>query len=304
MRRVVFLVLLLSLCVAAQKGKKTASTTAPPVLLPSEEIVNEYMHHMVGYDPTITWKILSIGESDVPGMALVVLRVGEGEGRLTQLYVSVDGKHAIAGEAVPFGRDPFVSTREKLAREARGPSIGSADAPVTIVEFSDLQCPHCKAAQPVIDRLIAEVPNSRLVFQHFPLEPLHPWAFKAAAFAQCVAQRKPRAFWSYIRSVYDSQLDMTAGNATDKLKALAAAAGVDGNEVANCSQTEAAKAAIRTSQELGRSLRVEATPTLFINGRKIGNMSAIPYESLKKLVDFEASEAEKNRTATPPPSDD
>ena len=195
--------LLLAGSAVAQKGKK-APVTGPPVLLPSKETVDAYMHHMLGYDPNARWSIVSIAESEVPGMALVVMRVGEGEGRMTQLYVAADGKHAIMGEALPFGADPFGDDRERLKRDAHGPSIGDANAPVTLVEFSDLQCPHCKAAQPAIDRLLSEVPAARLVFEPFPLEALHPWAFKAATYAQCVSDRKPRAFWTFIRSVYDT----------------------------------------------------------------------------------------------------
>ena len=231
-------------------------------------------------------------------MALVVMRVNEGEGRLTQLYVSQDGKHAILGEAVPFGADPFKDTRELLAKQVKGPSIGNANAPVTLVEFSDLQCPHCKTAQPILDRLLADVPNSRLVFEEFPLEALHPWAFKAAAYAECVAARKPRAFWTFTRAVYDNQLDITEQNATDKLKEFATAAGVNADEAASCSASEATKSKIRSSLDLGKEVGVTGTPTVFINGRKVGSFAQVPYELLKRLVEFEASEAQRNAAPT------
>lgn len=291
----VSVLVLLSATLAQEGGKKRSPSSPPPVLLPTQDTVNAYMHRMFGYDPNVKWTILSIAESEVPGMALVVLRVGEGEGRLTQLFVSQDGRHAIVGEALPFGDDPFADDRARLAREAQGPSIGDAKAPVTIVEFSDLQCPNCKAAQPLIDRLLAEVPTARLVFQHFPLEALHPWAFKAASFAHCVAQRKPRTFWTFIRSVYDHQLDITQANASDKLKELVNASGLDGVAVARCVVSDVAKAEVRTSMALGKALGVSGTPTLFINGRKIQNLGQIPYETLKKLVEFEASEGQKIR---------
>ena len=295
-RTLVGFALLLTFCAiaSAQKGATKSTPTPAPVLLPTKEIIDEYMHHMIGYDPNSKWQIVSISESEVPGMALVVMRVGEGEGRLTQLYVSADGRHAILGEAVPFGPDPFKETRELLAQRAKGPSLGSAEAPVTIVEFSDLQCPHCKAAQPIIDRLLADVPNSRLVFEEFPLEALHPWAFKAAAYAECVAVRKPRAFWTFTRMVYDGQLDITAENATDRLKEFATSAGVNADEAATCSESEATKDKIRNSLELGKQVGVTGTPMLFINGRKVSAVTQIPYETLKRLVEFEASEAQKS----------
>jgi len=296
-------VLLLTAAALAQKGgkKETPPPVPPPVLLPTQDTVNTYMHRMFGYDPGVKWTILSIAESEVPGMALVILRVGEGEGRLTQLFISQDGRHAIVGEALPFGADPFADARARLARDAKGPSIGDAKAPVTIVEFSDLQCPHCKAAQPVIDRLVSDVPSVRLVFQQFPIEALHPWAFKAASFAQCVAQRRPRTFWTFIRSVYDNQLDITEANAGDKLKELVKASGLDQDAVARCAVSDVTKADVRASMELGKALGITGTPTIFINGRKIQSLGQIPYESLKKLVEFEAKENQKN--PAPPASE-
>ncbi len=294
----VLLSLLLAVPTAAQKESKKAAATPPPILLPSKETVDAYMRHMVGYDPNVKWSIISITESEVPGMALVVLRVGEGEGRLTQLYVAADGKHAIIGEAVPFGADPFADYRERLQREARGPSIGDANAPVTIVEFSDLQCPHCKAAQPTLDRLLSDVPSARLVFEHFPLEPIHPWAFKAATYAQCVADRKPRTFWTFIRSIYDNQLDITEGNVDGKLKEFANASGLKGDEIAACAATQATQAQVRAALQLGKSLGVTGTPALFVNGRKIASVAQIPYETLKRLVEFEVEEAQKAPAAS------
>ena len=289
--------LLLAGSAVAQKGKK-APVTGPPVLLPSKETVDAYMHHMLGYDPNARWSIVSIAESEVPGMALVVMRVGEGEGRMTQLYVAADGKHAIMGEALPFGADPFGDDRERLKRDAHGPSIGDANAPVTLVEFSDLQCPHCKAAQPAIDRLLSEVPAARLVFEPFPLETLHPWAFKAATYAQCVSDRKPRAFWTFIRSVYDNQLDITESNVDGKLKEYANGSGLKGDEVADCAMTEAPKAEVRAAMALGKAMGVTATPILFLNGRKIAGLGQLPYEMLKRLVEFEMSEAQKSPPST------
>ena len=114
-----------------------------------------------------------------------------------------------------------------------GPSRGPADAPVTVVEFSDLQCPHCKEAQPTIDKLMAEEKNARLVFQNFPL-PSHDWAAKAAYYGDCIGRTSPDAFWKYVASVYDAQKDITASNADEKLTALAEQAGAKGADTAAC----------------------------------------------------------------------
>ena len=89
------------------------------------------------------------------------------------------------GDIIPFGAKPFDPVKKELEKGITGPSRGPKDAPVTIVEFGDLQCPACKAAQPAIEALIAAEPSARFVFQNFPLE-MHNWAAKGAAYADCV----------------------------------------------------------------------------------------------------------------------
>jgi protein-disulfide isomerase len=158
-----------------------------------------------------------------------------------------------------------------------------------IVEFGDLQCPACKSAQPAIEALIAGEPNARFVFQNFPLE-MHNWAAKGADYAECVAQASNEAFWKFIAKTYDAQAEITAENADEKLTAVADASGVKGADIASCAPTPATKARVEASIALGKSAGVNSTPTLFINGRSIGNVSQVPADTLKALVDFAAKQ--------------
>jgi protein-disulfide isomerase len=156
-----------------------------------------------------------------------------------------------------------------------------------IVEFGDLQCPACKAAQPAIEALVAAEPNVRFVFQNFPLE-MHNWAAKGANYAQCVAEASNEAFWKFIAKTYETQSDITAANADEKLTALADGAGVKGADIAACAAKPETKTKVEASIALGKTVNVTATPTLFINGRSIGSISQVPAETLKALVDFAA----------------
>jgi protein-disulfide isomerase len=207
----------------------------------------------------------------------------------SRFFVTADGKHAVIGEIIPFGAKPFDPAMKTLEKGVTGPTRGPKDAPVTIVEFGDLQCPACKAAQPAIEGLIAAEPNARFVFQNFPLE-MHNWAAKGAAYADCVAQASHDAFWKFIAKTYETQSDITAENADEKLTALADAAGVKGADIATCSSTPVAKAHVDASLALGKLVNVTGTPTLFINGRSIGNIANVPADTLKGLVDFAAKE--------------
>jgi len=257
--------------------------------LPSEDDVNAFLHETFGYDPQLTWKIASIEPSKAEGLAEVNVQISGPQGQGGQkFFVTADGKHAVVGDVIPFGKHPFEETRLELEKKVTGPARGPANASVTIVEFSDLQCPHCKEANPTIERLLNDNPNVRLVFQNFPL-PVHNWAQKAAAYADCVGKSSNDAFWKFISSVYEEQAQITAENADQKFTELADKAGVKGAKIAACSATPEAQARVEASVNLGKSVDVNATPTLFINGRPVG-VNGNNYDVLKQLVDFAAKE--------------
>jgi protein-disulfide isomerase len=157
------------------------------------------------------------------------------------------------------------------------------------VEFSDLQCPHCKDAQPVIDKLLAGEPNARFVFQNFPL-PMHNWAAKASYYADCVGRTSNDAFWKFVQGTFDQQTNITESNADEKLTAIADASGVKGSDVAVCAAKPDTKSRVDKSIALGQSVGVTGTPTVYINGRRIGNVVGVPPEVLKGLVEFAAKQ--------------
>jgi protein-disulfide isomerase len=268
-------------------GATSSSTANLPANLPTEEEINAFLQAQVGWEPQTTWKIVSIKPSKAAGLVEVNVQMSgpQGQGGQT-FFVSADGKHAVFGEIVPFGKHPFEETRLKLAREAKGPSRGPATAPVTIVEFSDLQCPHCKEANPTVEKLLSEDPNIHFILQSFPLS-MHNWALKGAAYADCVGRASQDAFWKFIDGVYAAQADITAENADQKLTELADQAGVKGPDMAACSTLPETQTRVENSISLGKSVDVNATPTLFINGRPVG-VSGNNYDVLKQLVDFAA----------------
>jgi protein-disulfide isomerase len=283
---------LLACSLAAQTTitAKSADKTTPAVNLPSEATVDSFMQQTFGYEPSVSWKISSIKPAPVPGLAQVDVILASGQGQqVSRFYVTPDGDHAVVGDIIPFGARPYDATKKILEKGISGPSKGPKDAAVTIVEFGDLQCPACKAAQPAIEALVASEPNARFVFQNFPLE-MHNWAAKGAAYAQCVGEASNSAFWKFVSKTYETQSDITAENADEKLTALANDAGVKGADIAACATTPITKGQVDSSLALGKSVDVTGTPTLFINGRAIGNVSQVKPETLKALVDFAAKQ--------------
>lgn len=283
-------VLLLSLFSAsAQTRKGTGSaTSAHTSKLPTEAEVDAALKRTLGYDPAATWKIVYILPSDVPGISEVLVLFNN---RDYQTFYVLPSQKAIKGEMVPFGPNPFAENRKKL-QAADGPARGPAQPTISIVEFSDLECPHCKVAHPTIEKLVADFPQVRFVFQNFPL-PSHPWAMKAAEYADCAAAQNQTAFWKYVGAIFENQGGIAEATATDKLKELASGAGLDPQKLSACAALPATDARVKKSMALGKSLGVQGTPTVFINGRKLPGLGGLDYDHLKELVQFEIQHAGK-----------
>ena len=269
----------------ANKAKPSSQASAN---LPSEATVDSFLQQSFGYQEGLTWKISSIKPSPIAGLAEVIVILASEQGQQSsRFYVAPDGEHALVGDIIPFGARPFDPVKKILAKEATGPARGPNDAPVMIVEFGDLQCPACKAAQPTIEALVASAPNARFVFQNFPLE-MHNWAAKGAAYADCVGRASNDAFWKFVAKTYETQPDITAENVDEKLTAIANDSGVHGADIAACAAKPETKSRVDASIQLGKSVDVTGTPTLFINGRRIGNVEKDLLPIYKKLVEFAA----------------
>lgn len=303
-------VLLLTSCALAQTGASPAGDAAKPKSsapaavsptasnLPSEATVMAFLHRMFGFQPNLVFKVASIKPSPIHGMAEVSAVVNTPNGQqLMKLYI--EGDHAIAGDLMAFGPDPFAKDRAILDKDAFGPTKGPAAPAITIVEFGDLECPACKQAQPAIEKLMSDEPKVRLIFQNFPLDSIHPWARTAATYVDCIGRENNDAAWKFIASVYEQQdavnqqFEKGAEALTSKLNEVAGNAGVDAKKVAVCTDSAETKQRLERGRKLGEEVGVNATPTLYINGRHLGNVLGMPPDVLKAVVEFEIAESGK-----------
>jgi protein-disulfide isomerase len=294
---------------AAQTKPNSTGTPAKPAVkpeaspalatsdtgMPSEDAVNEFMQQMVGYNQGVTWKVTEIRPTGISGLTEVVVVITDPQGsNSNKFYVTSDGKHAVTGDIIPFGPKPFEQDRVKLEKGVNGPAKGPVKAPVTIVEFSDMQCPHCKQVAPTIEKLLEQEPNAHFVFQNFPL-PNHNWAEKGAAYVDCVGRASNDAVWKFIQKTFEQQESITEANADEKLKAIATDSGANADQVAACAAKPDTKARIEASLALGKSVGVNGTPAIFINGRMLSG--GVPPEVLKQIVDFQAAQTKGENTA-------
>jgi protein-disulfide isomerase len=273
------------------KKEAVARASSTGANLPSMDEVEAALKRTLGYDPAISWQILDIRPSEITGLTDVLVSLNKQPAQ--HIYLPRDGQNALIGNLIPFGINPFAPARLKL-RAADGPARGPQTPVIFVVEFSDLECPHCKAAQPVLEKLVSDFPQVRYIFQQFPLPAtLHPWAMKAAQYADCAAQMNQDSFWKYLDSIFENQGGIALATADDKLKELATSAGLDAPKIAACAAAPASETRVKKSMDLGQSLDVNETPTVFINGRRVQSIASIPYDQLKLLVQFEIDHAGK-----------
>jgi protein-disulfide isomerase len=159
------------------------------------------------------------------------------------------------------------------------PAEGPADAKVTIVMFSDFQCPACSATHPVLKKVIAEYPGKiRFVVRDFPLESIHDHAFAAARAANAAA--KQGKFFEYIDLLYDGQKNFS----DDAFVRFAKGLGLDLKKFEIDFNDKAAADEIRKDVADGNAYGVSGTPTIFINGKKVRNPAP---DILRKTIDAE-----------------
>ena len=146
---------------------------------------------------------------------------------------------------------------------------GPADAPIVIAEFSDFQCPACRAAEPGVRNLLSVYGDKvRLIFKQFPLSArMHPWARAAALTAECAGLQGK--FWPLHDLIYDHQQEwVEAKDPAEELVALAKKAGADEAALRSCLSDPAAAAAVDADIKEGGDRWVGSTPTFFINQRR------------------------------------
>lgn len=280
-------------------GQPSMADPFPPVnpkyftaSTPTVDTVNAFLKALWGYDANRIWRVEAIQTTGAPGVSKVIVFVSDkspnAKVQTTAFFVTPDGEHAIAGDGVvPFGATPFASIRKLLQTRADGAARGATGKDLLLVEFSDLECPHCKDAQGTMDQLVKDFPNARVVSQSFPLVQIHPFAFKAAAYGYCVEKQNNDAFFTYASAVFENQAALTPEMADTTLKSAVTKAGLDPASIDACAGTQATKDQVNASIKLAEDIGVNQTPMLAVNGHLLP-LASVPYETLKKIIAYQA----------------
>ncbi len=279
----------------ASAAPEATTPTANPNA-PTPQVVEAFLKRLFGYNENLAFKVSSIRPTAAQAISEATAVVSTPQGQqVLRFFITGDGQHAIMGEMMPFGADPFKADRELLKKDAFGPSKGPADAPVQIVEFADLQCPACKQALPTIEKLQQDFPNARFIFQSYPLESMHPWAATAARYLDCLYRSSNDASWSFIDAVYSHQAEINESNLKERLDTYVGLANQDPAKISACAAAPEADANIKKSEKLGNEVHVNSTPTLFINGRALPGINPQDYDIIKSIVQYEINTATQQK---------
>jgi protein-disulfide isomerase len=278
-----FLLLLVCLYPCAAIAQ-THSASPAPSPLQLEKTVEAYLRNLFAWGPTFQVKLGPFSDAELPGFYLVPIEVTvNGQTDHGTAYVSKDGRFMFRGEVNNLGADPFADNRKHLHLSG-DPSQGPADAAVTVVIFSDFQCPHCRLIYQDLKSVEPRYPQVRFIFKDFPLTQIHPWAMTAALAARCAYRRSPDAFRIVHDAIFDHQDTITAENAWRSLLDYATQAGLNPDDFRACMASPEAKQAIEANIAEGMALKISSTPTIYVNGRPLIGGSA---EALVQYLDYE-----------------
>jgi len=176
----------------------------------------------------------------------------------------------------------FDAPRHDIELAGDDPALGPSSAPVTLVEFSDFQCPFCQRVAPTLKQVKQTYGDKvRVVWKDFPLTQIHPQAFKAGEAAHCAADQGK--FWEYHDRLFANQQALQPAD----LKKHAADLGLDGAAFGTCLDSSKYGERVRDGVAEGSRLGVNSTPTIYINGRVLSG--AQPYETFASMIDEELS---------------
>jgi protein-disulfide isomerase len=274
-------------CAKAQE-KKAEGATDPAS-------IERFLRRYYNLPDSVRVELGPLKPSAVPGLMEATVRLSQNDQHQDELFlISSDGRYLVKGPLVKVGSDPFALIREKIELKNH-PALGPETAPVTVVEYTDFQCPFCRGIAGVLkDQMVPDFKGQmRLVFKDFPLD-FHPWAMPAAQLGRCIYKRYgDEAFWAYHDWAFRNQPDLNAQNFKQKALEFEKTMNLDDAQLSACVADPQTKAEVAKSLAEALDLKVTGTPTMFINGRVVvGNL---PLEELRaniqKEVDFATGKA-------------
>jgi protein-disulfide isomerase len=253
----------------------------------SEDALIKYFRKKNNLPPTATVTVQGLKDSaNFKGSKEGTLNIAGPQGnKAVQFVASPDLKYVVVGEVLDTSIDPAKAVMAKI-NVAGEPFKGAKDAKVTIVEYSEFQCPFCKRGFDTIENQVLKTYEGKVkfYFKSFPL-PFHPWAMPASIAAECAKVQKPEAYWKIYESFFNHQAEINPQNVKEKATEYLKDTGIDMAKWGTCFDGKETAAKVNAQHDEGAALGVTGTPAFFINGRML--VGAQPFEQFKNVIDDE-----------------
>ncbi len=250
---------------------------APEPSPAAQEKVLRFLRERFGIPETVKLTMTPLRKSALAGLYEASVTVDDGKQKKTQnILLSRDLRYMVMGDVLDLGAGAKPDAAPPISVRNR-PSQGPANAPVTIVEFEDLQCPMCARVHDFLEnQLLPRYPGKvRVLYKEFPLVSIHDWSLTAAIANQCAYELNPQTYVPYRTLIFRNQATFNAANARDLLLTYGEQAGVDRVRLAGCLDAKSTLPRIEEDLGDGKRLNVVSTPTCFINGRMIVGLPSV-----------------------------
>lgn len=277
-----FAVLLLLAALTAVPLALTAQAPNQPAV---HDRITKYVRERFQIPASVKITMTDLRETPFPDYLETTVTLDDGKEKRSQpLFVSKNLRYIVEGSIFNLGGDNREDVVRLISLQDQ-PTIGPASAPVTLVEYSDLECPVCANMQKTLETDIVPKYGDKLrvVFKEFPLVNIHDWALTGAIAAQCVYQIDSTKYAAFRSAVYKNQESLNADHARDMLLHIAAEVGVDNMKLAACVDAKSSLSRVEANMREADALGVGQTPTSYINGRIL--IGAPPATDIEKLID-------------------
>jgi len=278
--------LVLSLLAAATAMAQQPVPSVASAATPQKK-VEAFLRYYFALGPDVEVVVGAPTDLGTSGLLELPIEVKSPEGSdKLKMYLTKEGRYLMRGELTDLTTDPLAETVAKI-QTANAPVLGDPKAPITLIEFSDFECPVCRGLHDALRGLLPKYPQVKVIFKDFPLDTIHPWARTAALAGRCAYHQDPKAFWKVYDLIYDNQDLISASTAWDKMLDFAGRSGLNTDAFKSCMASPQAAAELDASFANGQLLEVRSTPTIFVNGRRIS--TADPH-AIEQYIDFELAQ--------------
>ncbi len=268
---------LMSVAVLAVAGTAMAQDTTKLV---------EYYKRKANVPPNVAVTASGVGDSKIAGAKSGSLEAG---GQKVPFTMSADGRYVVFGEMEDLTVDPFAAVMKKIDLKDK-PFKGGKDAKVTIIEYSDFQCPFCKKGFDTIESQVLKEYGDKVKFyyKNLPLS-FHPWAEPAAVGVMCAQMQNKDAYWKLYEYYFNNQKDLNPQNLKEKSLEVLKDTKVDAAKWTDCFENKKSLDVVKAESAEAQGLGIQGTPGFIINGRAL--KGAYPFEQFKAVIDDELARA-------------